>query len=476
MHGGAATGPRRYLPLPVLVMIICSFIILGKQFNILFQTKFYPQLIEGVDSPHHHHHHRKIDVNKQQQLRRFVTNPTIVLKDTVTGRLEIKVTKEMNNSSSSSSSSSSNINNKNETSNSSSTSTTIDFHHHHHHENNKIKQHQLLPLLPWEVKAIETRVCRPDNGIPEHCCPGSFSAGGRMVYRENVCNDPQIYDQIEDYSKGYLFNISSIDAEVCDSCRIVDHLLEYNLTLSFVGDSVTSQTTQGFECELHRRGYRVKSKVIPWTRKERCGKRDCIGQKVQFTIQKPPSNQGHSEEEEKKEEVKVARINQYGIYRPDPLNEELKEEIIPNSDVIIFDHGLHWKPSEANLFSAAMVNYLTGFWGSNLTLLAWRETSAQHFDSDGGHYGLPKASRSCKPIFSKNKKGYRTPLMQRAAQGAGLAWRSVGERNFSSEPVEENELIFLPVSFFVMLFLTPCNKEYIQPSLNLLLLINVLFF
>eukprot|EP00980_Cylindrotheca_fusiformis_P000866 scaffold227_cov97-Cylindrotheca_fusiformis.AAC.4 len=134
----------------------------------------------------------------------------------------------------------------------------------------------------------------------------------------------------------------------------------------------------------------------------------------------------------------------YGVYRPDRSNADLKEEILPNSDIVIFDHGLHWKTQENETFYGAMKAYLRGFQNSNLTMLAWRETSAQHNDSPGGHYGLKKESDNCVPIKKGHEKGYRSAIMQQAAQDTGFEWKNIFDEGFSNRSQDGNELVFLP--------------------------------
>jgi hypothetical protein len=47
----------------------------------------------------------------------------------------------------------------------------------------------------------------------------------------------------------------------CDTCRIIEHLIANNLTLTFQGDSVTGQVFWGLECDLLRRGYTVSTQM-----------------------------------------------------------------------------------------------------------------------------------------------------------------------------------------------------------------------
>ncbi len=321
----------------------------------------------------------------------------------------------------------------------------------------------ILPLLPWEIKAIETRECAPENGIPEYCCPGSFSEGGGLKYKPDICNKTQVYRKVQDYTMQYLqTKYPQEEQGICDVCKIVDHLFENNLTLSFVGDSMTRQSENGFECELARRGYHVYTERMPWEKRESCaGWRYCIKSKLKIMVTKKGYDGNDGDDKGRGLGRVTAETNKsiyyYGLYRPDPdpTNMEIKEEIISNSDIVVFDHGLHWKPAEVKTFSSAMINYLRNFVGSNLTLLAWRETSSQHFDAKGGHYGRPRASNECVPIMNKKtsdhqddeqqeEEGFRMPLMRNFSNHVGLSWKNVQDLNFTKQIVEPNELIFVP--------------------------------
>lgn len=88
----------------------------------------------------------------------------------------------------------------------------------------------------------------------------------------------------------------------------------------------------------------------------------------------------------------------------------------PKSDIIVFDHGLHWKLNERQAFQNDMTNYSTAYKQGdqnnekiNLTLLVWRETSAQHFNSSGGYFGRSvrygvSYKGPCIPITTKGKR------------------------------------------------------------------------
>ena len=94
---------------------------------------------------------------------------------------------------------------------------------------------------------------------------------------------------------------------------------------------MTRQTFEGLQCELLRRGYKVQGKALQWKQKNEkgcSGWRYCIAKKSQIVIQKP-GQQG-----------KATTIYYYQMYRPyhyKDTNVEITQEVIPNSDIVVFD-------------------------------------------------------------------------------------------------------------------------------------------
>ena len=276
-----------------------------------------------------------------------------------------------------------------------------------------------------------------------------------MMYKSRICNhSTAVYQRVQDHAAEYLQQMYPEDDDsTCDVCWLVDQLLTHNLTLAFVGDSLTRQTGVGLECELLRRGYRVTSKKLPHTKLPGCSWRHCIGEKVRFSIQPPNSE-------------RLAHFYHYGVYRPGikDNNTEIKQEVIAHSDIVVFDHGLHWTPNEAKAFKKEMTQYLQAFKDTNLTLVAWRETSAQHFNSSGGHYGIKREGNKCVPLGSNGEveaEGYRIPLMKDAASMAGLSWVNILDPPPDQAADTRNELVFLPYRNFTapLYYMHPHDAE-----------------
>jgi len=79
-----------------------------------------------------------------------------------------------------------------------------------------------------------------------------------------------------------------------------------------------------------------------------------------------------------------------------------------------------------------------------LQLVAWRETSPQHFSSSGGHYPKDKHEpKGCVPMHG-DMVGPRLARMEAAASRAGFTTLNALDRDFLSQPSAEDELVVLP--------------------------------
>jgi hypothetical protein len=317
-----------------------------------------------------------------------------------------------------------------------------------------------VDLFPWE----SAQECNPPNGIPSYCCLGSYSSGGAVGFIPNSpCANRSMVD---DYGRAKLvatgfFSQHPVKGNECDVCQIVNILIDYNLTMAFHGDSVSFQTYFGLECELRRRGYLVdvvagnfeaRNKTAFW--------KYGLAHTRNLTVTRP-------------NETLHAKISFYQMYRPYEDNQETKS-IARESDIIIFDHGLHWGSDEKNDFKNAMATLMRGYsrnetQGDKLKLLAWRETSAQHFNSSTGDYSfdLPYETE-CLP--TRKYSPFRTPLMAEAAGLAGFTVSNASDPLFLSQPVSRgDELVILPYYRFTseMHRLHPhecthfCNTPYV---------------
>jgi hypothetical protein len=151
----------------------------------------------------------------------------------------------------------------------------------------------------------------------------------------------------------------------------------------------------------------------------------------------------------------MGRIKFYAVYIPTPIPEAIELEIdtiVNGADLLVFDHGLHYAPShQSQKFLDESLLLLAGLRRrASLKLLAWRETSAQHWNTTGGYF-YPGTSagdfmrQPCTPIGSPEYvKGFRLPLMAQAANDTGFRIRNVLDPTFTTSPLEADDLVVLP--------------------------------
>jgi hypothetical protein len=107
------------------------------------------------------------------------------------------------------------------------------------------------------------------------------------------------------------------------------------------------------------------------------------------------------------------------------LYDNVLGEIINTTDVLVVNIGVHFILDMRDLFERAMdvlFNTLQQYDYGNFTLLAYRESTAQHFDSpDGDYYSQrnPNTTR-CLPMRGGPNLGWREPIVRSRAVAAGL--------------------------------------------------------
>jgi hypothetical protein len=330
-------------------------------------------------------------------------------------------------------------------------------------------QPTVLPLLPWEMESARDRKCTPPEGIPSACCLGSSSTGRMVSFRSDLCNNTDVYDRVQNYTESYLQGLALPDSyatQPCDLCQIVDQLIMHNFTLTFQGDSLTRQTVVGLECELRRRGYQVQVNRARWAKRP---KHSPKGRGRKFGITDTVDLRVSLLSDQVKGTISsilhvpgaVGRIQYYAIYRPFPDMIEASQ-IVDNSVILVFDHGLHYTPFESYYFGEDTTALLQTFKGKNLKLLAWRETSSQHWNATGGHYSsrLVSIRDGCVPMPRDGREGFRWPILRTCAERVGMTVLNALAANFSSQPVSrsDHELVILPFRDFTS------ELHYLHPN------------
>jgi hypothetical protein len=108
---------------------------------------------------------------------------------------------------------------------------------------------------------------------------------------------------------------------------------------------------------------------------------------------------------------------------------------------LIFDHGLHYPPTIRDIFINETTRLLETA-KDKLRLLAWRETSAQHFQTEDGDF-VGKIT-PCGPL-NQSTKGYRANAMNTVLENLNMTMIDASEPGFRSRPLSpQQELVFLP--------------------------------
>ena len=295
----------------------------------------------------------------------------------------------------------------------------------------------ILPLLPWENETISNdhRIEKSSapRHIPRHCALGSTSAGGGTHPSRDCGSERSAYDRVHQRVRELL---PEQDGYGCDVCRILDIIVEKNLTLSFWGDSMHQQVFDGFVCEMYRRNYTIISTT---TQKLPNSTMQKIREITTVTVASPNWRQH--------QENRHATIKFFAQYRPKSKVEEIyHESIVPllegGTDILFFNFGLHWRHRQRKKYQDLMLTALTALKQHatrNISLFAFRETSAQHFDTPLGEWpavSVPKYK--CTPLTETKK---RDPL---------FGWRNrdildaVNRSRFNIVPVDPSGKVPMP--------------------------------
>lgn len=310
----------------------------------------------------------------------------------------------------------------------------------------------VLGLADWEVASIEGNTdanssiasCNPPPHISKQCCIGSFSMGGDIDYQQRYnCHGTKLddYRKLQQHATKelQLFRGSN---DNCDVCRILENSRRHNLTMAFFGDSMTNQVVQGLICELQRRNYVVDLIRIPGKHGEVCKR--CIKWTLLLNISSPTWKQ------EESVQMKFFFQYRYPFYYPE---EEL--EVATSADILVLNLGLHWSWNGRMVETGRMhyrksLNDFLKFLKRNGTqrMLLYRETSAQHFDADGGDWGLRtnSSSKTCTAIrdFRSEAAGWREGKVVKAARAQGYRLVSALDLPAYDDDSAVPELVVLP--------------------------------
>ena len=342
----------------------------------------------------------------------------------------------------------------------------------------------VLDLLPWEEASIsrqsdtgnETLMgsCMPPNRIPSACCLGSASRGGGVHNFPRQCaKEMDVYTRTKDLALEHLsfyqHPISALESESagnlynkCDICQIFNIAASHNLTVAFTGDSMQSQTFMGLECELRRRGFQVKATTEKYKVMESARWRYGVKHLSKLTVTVPSLDL-----DEAKSHNRTVEFRYFMHYRPlEEISQNQSEyrDIAENTDIVIFDFGLHYNYEDYTAYVDSVKTVLT-IMKNTSTFVIHRETSAQHYDTNAGDY-QSDVSNVCVPTQGDSKKlGFRTKAVTAAAITAnysvfhGINGWTQQQQNYVKQN-NQDELVILPFyNFTEQLFFLHLGDE-----------------
>ena len=285
------------------------------------------------------------------------------------------------------------------------------------------------PIMPGACSYPILEDTRPMG----RCCLGAISAGGEQKYDGVSVSCPQnltVYHQVQQLAKEDLelypvqFDVNnprrnSLGSHIrCDICRIVQIVASMkHKRFALVGDSVQHQLFNGLECELRRRYFdvtanprklwpeekdRLPADRILW--KYGVQSEVCLNVTVPEWMRGSNSNPQNQNDRRHTEPSSHIEFCLYSHYRPFPDMVQHKK-IAESNDVVVINYGLHFLPvkEEVDEFRQSLESLLKAFKDSE-SLLMYRESSAQHFDTDGGEWmpnltpATEDGSLKCVPI------------------------------------------------------------------------------
>jgi hypothetical protein len=183
---------------------------------------------------------------------------------------------------------------------------------------------------------------------------------------------------------------------------------------------VQHQVFDGFLCELSRRNYTILNSEIQLhpDRKNDYAMKSITTLKVASPNWQQQENQN-------------VTIKLFFQYRPKFTMEEVhNESIIPilegGTDILFFNFGLHWPRKNRQTYTELMLTTMTALkqhavGSGKVSLFAFRETSAQHFDTPLGDWPKPQPLYNCTPLDTTSPLfGWRNRDIMDAANKSGF--------------------------------------------------------
>jgi len=252
----------------------------------------------------------------------------------------------------------------------------------------------ILELLPWERESMFA-----NSTLTGTCSLGTIASYGTLVPQDTCGGGPDTYDFVRQKLDNELFGDNYDDDDyVCDVCRILDLLGSRKLrTISFWGDSVHNQVFDGFVCEIGRRNISI---ISDETISTGCGSMVCVQSVRTVVVLRDEGDQTGNNHQPKNQNQHEVVLKFFFSYKPgckiDPI-------VTNGTDILVFNFGLHYYPWHLDKYRNHMSCVLSILQPliseGKISLVAFRETSAQHFNNTrigGGEY-QGRASDECVP-------------------------------------------------------------------------------
>lgn len=336
------------------------------------------------------------------------------------------------------------------------------------------KSKAIVELLPWERESmyanqtsssyLQLQAHQAANNTPTTCSLGSLhsyggivpSGNGGELFPQKTCGGgPATYDAVRQKLQIEMFGHSNgdvdgggVDDGICDVCRILDILvgrsaqkLDNNKnnsnTISFWGDSVHSQMFDGLVCEMGRRNITIVSDNLVPTG---CGAMLCV-QSVRTVVIRyenngPNNNINISNDGNKHDPENIVLLKFFFAYKPGDLVPSI---VTDNTDILVFNFGLHYFRELVGKYREHMSSVMTALKpllsAGNISLVAFRETSTQHFNNTGGEFRNRRENNKCVPIQTDddNINGWRDREFIDISRQVGY---NIYHANPRSNPVE----------------------------------------
>jgi hypothetical protein len=278
-------------------------------------------------------------------------------------------------------------------------------------------QIDVLDLLDWEEESLHglltpnvtdrelrEHYCNPPHGISKSCCLGSFSTGGAVTDKlrsrcaasmdggrafEALRQDTYRFFEEHALIKDDNEDDDDDSSMNCDICRIVELARQDNLHIVLLGDSMHFQVMDGLKCELERRNYHVVSHKMDHNPNK-------TNTHLFRRLLKTYAIQVRSNLWENSTHPTVVTIVYHMMYLVPLIHPGTIATLTSRADVVVLGFGLHWlyqnmghplKTRDA--YVTAMADLFRDISRQDrVKLLVHRETSAQHFDADGGEFSL----------------------------------------------------------------------------------------